>query len=482
MHKGRKAAAAAGAGVLGAGILAGVSAAGPAWALSAPSPAAPGERAEVREDFNGDGYGDLAVGAPEGGGDTGYVTVVYGSAEGLDPAGATVIDQSTPGVPGDPEPGRRFGSHIAARDLDGDGVTDLAVQTGGADTVTALWGAEGAGLSGDGAVLLGRAHHLAGGDFDGDGASDLVFTEYMRGAESSLLLGPFTRDGEPAGARKVDLGGSDWDVFALAAGDVTGDGADDLVAIRSMEEGARPGLFLAGGADGLTREEAEVPEALSAVIGDFDGDGRGDLAYREAPGGVVEGPWTDAGVVRVVYGTPEGPGTRTAEFTQATPGVPGAHEKGDLFGAALAAGDVDGDGRDDLAAGVPGEAIGGEAKAGAAVVLYGSESGLTGAGAQAFNQATAGVPGVAEAGDLFGAAVRLLDADGDGLAGLAASAPGENGYSGAVWSVRAAGGGLDASTAASFGPADAGSPPEQAVFGAVFGNSTESVLWGIEDR
>jgi len=478
VHRGSKALA----GALTAGVVAAAPAAAPAQAQDAPSPAAVGERPEVREDFNGDGYNDLVIGAPEGGGDTGYLTVVYGSADGLDPATAAVIDQRTPGVPGDPEPGRRFGSHIVARDLDGDGVTDLAVHTAGADTVTALWGAKGEGLSGDGAVLLGEAHHLAGGDFDGDGAADLVIIEYMRGEESSLLRGPFTRGGEPAGTRPVDLGNGSWDVFALAAGDITGDGADDLVAIGSMEESGRPGLFLTGGPDGLTRQDADVPEALSAVIGDFDGDGHGDLAYREAPGGIIEGPWTDAGVVRVVYGTADGPGTRTAELTQATPGVPGAHEEGDLFGAALAAGDVDGDGRDDLAVGVPGEAIGDAAKAGAAVVLYGSGAGLTGTGAQAFNQATPGVPGVAEAGDLFGASVRLLDVDGDGRADLAGSAPGENGYSGAAWSIRAGGGGLDAATAVSFAPADIGAPPEQATFGAVLGNSTDAILWGIEDR
>ncbi|MEV6664174.1 integrin alpha [Streptomyces nigra] len=58
--------------------------------------------AGIRADFNGDGYADLAVAAPDATVDgktgAGYVAVVYGSATGLKPASKQVISQNTPGV------------------------------------------------------------------------------------------------------------------------------------------------------------------------------------------------------------------------------------------------------------------------------------------------------------------------------------------------------------------------------------------------
>ena len=71
----------------------------------------------------------------------------------------------------------------------------------------------------------------------------------------------------------------------------------------------------------------------------------------------------------------------------------------------MASGDFDGDGKDDLAIGAPGEDIGAIADAGAANVLYGSAAGLTATGDQLFHQNATGVLGVAEAGDLFGASL-----------------------------------------------------------------------------
>ncbi|GMA88348.1 hypothetical protein GCM10025868_35980 [Angustibacter aerolatus] len=67
--------------------------------------------------------------------------------------------------------------------------------------------------------------------------------------------------------------------------------------------------------------------------------------------------------------------------SQASTGVVGTPEAGDGFGSALAAGDFDGDGRRDLAVGVPGEDIGSGAgyvtDAGSVQVLRGTTSGTT---------------------------------------------------------------------------------------------------------
>ncbi|MFD9204535.1 FG-GAP repeat protein, partial [Streptomyces anthocyanicus] len=96
-----------------------------------------------------------------------------------------------------------------------------------------------------------------------------------------------------------------------------------------------------------------------------------------------------------------------------------------------------GDGRDDLVAGAPGEAIGTRANAGAATVLFGMKNGLVDefgeSTAVAYNQGTPRVPGAAEAGDAFGAAVATGDYDRDGRKDLAVGSPGENANSGGLW-------------------------------------------------
>jgi hypothetical protein len=77
-------------------------------------------------------------------------------------------------------------------------------------------------------------------------------------------------------------------------------------------------------------------------------------------------------------------------------------EVDDRFGLALAGGDFDGDGRDDLAVGAPFENIGSTADAGAANVLYGSGGGLTTAGNQLFHQGVLLGEASVEQGDHFG--------------------------------------------------------------------------------
>ncbi|MEU4681536.1 esterase [Streptomyces xinghaiensis] len=112
---------------------------------------------------------------------------------------------------------------------------------------------------------------------------------------------------------------------------------------------------------------------------DFNGDGRDDVLIG-APGGTVNGD-AGAGYITVQYGTSGGLTTSNAVVLhQDSAGVPGGAEPGDAFGRAVATGDLDGDGYDDAAVGIPDEAIGTTARAGGAVVLWGSPQGLTGTG------------------------------------------------------------------------------------------------------
>lgn len=83
-------------------------------------------------DFNGDGYADLAIGAPgEDGGanesNAGAVNVLYGDSTGLITAGDDLWTQDSPGIKGVNEDDDRFGAALACGDIDGDTYDDLAI-------------------------------------------------------------------------------------------------------------------------------------------------------------------------------------------------------------------------------------------------------------------------------------------------------------------------------------------------------------------
>ncbi|MFE6974448.1 FG-GAP-like repeat-containing protein [Streptomyces sp. NPDC057682] len=440
----------------------------------------------VREDFNGDGYQDIVVAAPgatvAGHAWAGYVAVAYGSAKGPGTARTTVIDQNTPGVPGVAGDAHSFGFRMAARDLDHDGLTDLALytnesvpETNDFGSVIVLWGRTG-GISGKGAVRLPAparsevGNNLTAGDFNGDGRVDLMLAHGGEFDQRSILYGPFDRKGVPAREQRLTMFSSDNFMSTTAVGDFNGDGIDDLCTTYVYEEHAEGAQVRLGTREGLSTVSTPLPGASALAVGDFDRDGKDDLATRPVPGGSLEDLATDPGAVRIYYGSASGPSTtRTGTLTQNTAGVPGVSEQGDQFGARLGAGDVNGDGYADLAVGVPYEAIGTTKAAGSVVLLKGGRGGLSGSGAQVVHQDTAGVPGVVETGDHFGGSVQLLDLDGDGRADLLAGAPGEDlgkvPDGGAVWYLRGTASGLTTKRAFAVNPVDLGAPVRKALFG-----------------
>lgn len=184
---------------------------------------------------------------------------------------------------------------------------------------------------------------------------------------------------------------------------------------------------------------------LTGIAGDFNADGYDDLAIGVPLEDVAAnaGEIVDAGGVSVIYGSPSGL-TASADqwFDQASPDMHGTAQPHDRFGFALAAGDFNDDGIDDLAVGVPYEDVDGERDAGAVQVIYGSGAGLAPAGEINsipenqlwYQDVIENQGGGSEAGDRFGFALAVGDFDGDGVDDLAIGAPGE-----AVSGVRFAG-------------------------------------------
>ncbi|MEU6354166.1 FG-GAP-like repeat-containing protein [Streptomyces sp. NPDC047072] len=453
---------------------------------------------EPEDDFNGDGYADLAVAAPSatvaGKAKAGYVAVLYGTPKGLATTGRKVFTQNSAGVPGAAEAGDRFGSALTTADLDRDGYTDLVVGVAGEDTGTGkdagylevLWGGP-KGLSGAAALAgglrvgdgLGAAGRLTAADVDGDGATDLITVTNAH--DLRVLKGPFKRTGAASGTQNV-TDRYDSRILDLAVGDLNGDGRTDVVAAANSAEefdsrriqywygtdqGVSPYFTLVYDIDGAGMQGGE-----NLAVGDVDRDGYADIVVGRA----VDGYDSDhdsyrakGGSVTFVPGTAEGPvGVEAVAFNQDAPGVPGTAEKGDRFGTDVQLGDVDGDGYLDVVTGAPGEDLGRIAEAGMVVALRGTGDGLTADGSLAISQNTASVPGVAEKGDLFGRAVHLGDFNGDGRSDLAVGAPGENANAGGVWAFPATSDGITAKGSFTFGAGTLGTSATNALLGTGF--------------
>ncbi|MGI5457155.1 FG-GAP-like repeat-containing protein [Streptomyces sp. CA-249302] len=424
----------------------------------------------VREDLDGDGYGDLAIGAPgatvAGHAKAGYVTVMYGGPHGLSATRRTVITRSTDGIPSSAATGEGFGTQLSRGDLDGDGYADLVIgnRAGTSDAVIVRGGRKG--LSGSGARSV-PATNPQTGDFDGDHKLDLALFRTRpsagddpNGSTATVWNGPFTRAGKHGAEASLDADHLKYyDIKGGATGDVNGDGLDELALTVYCGDGSYCTRFYTGSASGpALAPDDTVPNGNGGIdFGDLNGDGYADL--------LVGG--TDFSQVTVVYGAASGlrPRSTWARFSPDTPGVPGTASDVDRFGAAVSAADITGDGIDDLAVGVPGTELGYDDSAGAVDILYGTKTGLTGEGAQSFTQNTPGVPGTAELSDTFGSAVQLLDINGNGYADLAAAAVGEDGGNGAVWELRGRPTGVVTDAALLVGPKAIGAPCAEAGFG-----------------
>lgn len=345
-------------------------------------------------DFDGDGYDDLAVGAPgESDASTqgvGGLHLIYGSEGGLTSTGNEFLWQDDLNT-GDQEAFDNFGAALAAGDFDRDGFDDLAVGTP-LENILALTN------PGWVDVLYGSA--------TGPEAQNQFF-------DQNAMSGETSETGDEFGA-------------ALTVGDFNGDGYADL-AIGAPGEtlagqgragtshvvyGSATGLSLAGDQQwdqnnlfGAVAADDELGASL--VAGDFDGDGYDELGIG-VPGKEIVA--AGAGLVHVIHGAEDGlDGNQAGLWHQDSPGIAGEAEAGDAFGHALTAGDYNRDGYADLVVGAPHDDYGTtnvQVNAGEVNVIFGTASGLDDPGNVHLYQQLTDLPGTSETGDWFGLAVR----------------------------------------------------------------------------
>ena len=443
-------------------------------------------------DVNGDGYDDLIIGAPGGdpnGDSSGETYLVYGGASA--PGTDGVLDLSRLALDGNgftlagiDELDNAGISVSSAGDVNGDGYDDLIIGAFGVGAVRGAYdttpgpgeayvvygGATGADLVLDRSTLDGtRGFALTGidagdelgvsvssaGDVNGDGYDDLIIgangadnlageTYIVYGGASAPGTGGVLDLGALDGTNGFILNGIDaFDqsgISVSSAGDVNGDGYDDLIigarfadpnGNRNAGEtyiiyggasapgtGGRFNLSTLDGTNGFILTGIDIFDNSGVSVssaGDVNGDGYDDLIigarFADPNGG-------DSGETYIVYGGASAPGTDGVLDLGALDGSNGFTLTGidaaDESGSSVSsAGDVNGDGYDDLIIGASGADLDGDSNAGETYIVYGGAS-------------APGIGGVLDLSDLDGTNGFILTGiDAGDLSGLSVSSAGD---------------------------------------------------------
>jgi hypothetical protein len=398
-------------------------------------------------DVNGDGFDDLIIGAPG----AKEAFVVFGSGAGIGTLvnGRQVLDLTSLSasegyvIEGS---GTSTGTSVSsAGDINGDGLDDIIVAGGTANESYVIFGSSdtlGTTVSGRqvvdlsslsssyGFTIRGGSGDSAGtavssaGDVNGDGFEDIIIGNY-RGddggtdaGEAYVIFGTASGFGSTIDLDDLsssqgfviqgDVGGDRTGWSVSSAGDVDGDGYDDLV-VGAIGADTYAGevyvLFgkaatfgtITGGRDvldmtGLAAEDGFVIQGDASwdntgisvsSAGDFNGDGYDDLLIAASWG---DDGNTNAGEAYVIFGGAEGFGTEISgrqviDLVTLT-AAQGFEIQGYEFWAnagqrVSGAGDINGDGLDDIIVGAPWG--GGSASTGAVYVIYGNALGDTAA-------------------------------------------------------------------------------------------------------
>ena len=364
-------------------------------------------------DLDGDGYGDLAVGAPSVSGGAGVVRLYRGSSTGVQPTGGSVINGNA---------GLEFGASVAgAGDFNGDGYADLLIgapgfANGGTLTGVAYLYAGGANfftntspsVRGIGGLPYSRGGTaVAGvGDLNGDGYDDFASGGPAYNTNSGAVTVVFGNAGFSVGpgSNMSTFGQSGYELgrSLTGLGDTNGDGYADLAA---GAPGVNSALVVTGStatsisnanAFYLTPSTGSTAGTSVAGPGDMNGDGLADVLLG-APGANAPGS------VYLFLGstTLSGTSNEAAVFSTAEPD--------ERFGTTVTGvGDLNGDGYGDLLGGAPAY----NARRGRAYAYYGSPAALAAAPSTSLLN-----PNTATNNDFLGASVASAgDVNGDGYA------------------------------------------------------------------